>query len=168
MEYPSFVLGDMVAWDEAVYDAVLLADMVSRYGKGPFKVVGLRSYRKEARTRAPFAVTIWISEGNWQEFAGEWFKKVKLEPDGKISCKIERHEVDLDPPINVLHVELSKGDGCWPETLPDETHLKTFLRGVSAGACLFGEMIFLPPELPSSTTSTFVQKEISEEGLDES
>ena len=113
MEYPSFVLGDMVDWDEAVYDAVLLADMVNRYGKGPFKVVGLRLHREgEKRIRAPFAVTIWISEGDWQELAGEWFKKVEPKPQERISCKIERHEIALDPPINVLRVELSRGGTC--------------------------------------------------------
>lgn len=94
-------------------------------------------------------------------------KRIAAEPKKAISCKIERHEVELDPPINVLHVELSKGDGCWPETLSDESHLKAFLRGVSAGASLSGGMMFFPPELPSSTTATFVLREISKEGVDE-
>jgi hypothetical protein len=169
MDYPSFVLGDMVVWDEAVYDAGLLAGVVNRYGKGPFKVVGLRLYREgEKRIRAPFAVTIWISEGDWQELAGEWFKKAEPKPRERISCKIERHEVALDPPITVLHVELSNKGGCWPETFTDETHVKTFLRGVSAGASLSGGAIFFPPELPSSTASIFVPREVSEEGSDES
>ncbi len=159
-----FQLEDMVVWDESVYPQ-LVADVVSRYGVGPFKVIGIRLHPKEVKARCPFAVTIELPGEVRQEFAGEWFKRAEQKSDAV--CKIERHEVDLDPSVNVLHVELSKGDSCWPETFPDEAHLKAFLRGVSAGASLFGETIFLPPELPSSTMSRFVLKEIAEEGLEE-
>ncbi len=73
MNHP--LLGDMVVWDEAVYPT-LVEGMISCYGKGPFKVVGLRLHRKGAQSRCPYAISIELSDNDHKEFAGEWFKKV--------------------------------------------------------------------------------------------
>jgi hypothetical protein len=160
-----FLLGEMLVWSDAARSSLNAeALFIHRLGEGPFKMVGLRLNREEPASNCP-VVAIELSDGTVKEFGEDWFKRAKPEP--RISCKIEQHEIALDPPINVLHVELSKGDGCWPETFPDESHLKAFLRGVSAGASLSGGRTFFPPELPSSTKATFVLKEISKEGLSE-
>jgi hypothetical protein len=59
MNHP--LLGDMVVWDEAVCPT-LVEDMISRHGKGPFKVVGLRLHRKGVQSRCPYAISVELSD----------------------------------------------------------------------------------------------------------
>ena len=65
-----FSKGDFVTWDESRHK---IDDMVSRYGKGPFKIVELRSIKSE---HCPVAVTIELADGKRDTFVGSWFKKV--------------------------------------------------------------------------------------------
>jgi hypothetical protein len=80
----------------------------------------------------------------------------------EISCAISRHEVRLDPSINLFHVELSTGNQLWHETFPDEAFLKAFLRGVTAGCAMAGKRFLPPAEMPGHTISVFVEMEEEE------
>jgi hypothetical protein len=71
MEHP--LLGDMVVWDEAG-DSANVRGLIKRYGKGPFKVIGLRLHRKGAVTICPYDISVELSESECREFSGHLFK----------------------------------------------------------------------------------------------
>ena len=73
-----FSITDTVEWDRSRYPT-LLPHMISRFGEGPFRVVGLRLHLPGVKTVSPVAVTITVPNRNEerQELAGEWFKKVE-------------------------------------------------------------------------------------------
>lgn len=75
-----FAITDQVLWDRNRYPE-LVGSMLSKYGPGPFKVVGLRLHTKEAFASRhppvfPVAVTIELVDDSRKEFSGEWFVKV--------------------------------------------------------------------------------------------
>jgi len=51
----------------------------------------------------------------------------------KITITVKKYRVELDPPCEVYHVEVARGDGVWDETCSSREHLEIFLRGVQAG-----------------------------------
>lgn len=69
-----FAITDTVTWNDVYPDTV--DKMIEKYGPGPFTVVGLRLHNKEAHPVHPVAVMIELPNGERQEFAGEWFKKI--------------------------------------------------------------------------------------------
>lgn len=68
-----FTLTDKVVWDKDIYPT-LVGGMIQKYGEGPFEVVALRLHRHKAHF--PVAVTVELRDGESQEFAGQWFKKI--------------------------------------------------------------------------------------------
>lgn len=60
-------------------------------------------------------------------------------PEKNVSIGIDKLEVPTDPKIAVFHVEINNGKSVWLETLSSEEALRNFLRGVSAGAAMFGD-----------------------------
>lgn len=73
-------LEEFVVWDEDIYPTIL-PDMIERFGKGPFKVVGLNLHRPGVRRvensskGAPYLITIELANGERKAFAGEWFSR---------------------------------------------------------------------------------------------
>lgn len=71
-------LGEMVIWDERVYPEIL-PSVVDTYGKGPFKIVGLRLSERQKdgcdSSVAPYIITISLDNGESHNFAGEWFRR---------------------------------------------------------------------------------------------
>lgn len=63
---------------------------------------------------------------------------------GKVSITVKKYHVPLDPPVDVYHVEVSRGDGVWEETCPTRENLQMFLQGVRAGC----ESYVALPEIP--------------------
>ena len=70
-----FSINDQVQWNKNRYPK-LVNSMISRYGEGPFRVVGLRLHLEGVKCISPAAVTIEFTDSTRHEFAGEWFKKV--------------------------------------------------------------------------------------------
>ena len=67
-----------------------------------------------------------------------------------LKVSIIKYEVPLDPPIDVFNVVLENQNGTWHETLPSEETLRTFLRGVQAGAEMAGGVFFPNTEIPQN------------------
>ena len=65
-----FSLRGLVVWDNSHYST---EGMISRYGEGPFEVVGLSIVNNK---KCP-AVTIQLEDGKRDTLTGEWFKKVE-------------------------------------------------------------------------------------------
>lgn len=66
-------LEENLIWDEEVYPA-FLQGMLTKFGRGPFKVVGLRLCERIASVGdCPYAVTIQLANNTRHEFPGEWF-----------------------------------------------------------------------------------------------
>lgn len=72
-----FRLRDKVIWDGERRPS-MVANMVAKYGEGPFEVVGLDLHKPEviAQGHFPVSVTIQLAGENRQSFDGGWFKKV--------------------------------------------------------------------------------------------
>ena len=51
----------------------------------------------------------------------------------KVQITIKKYRVHLEPPVDVYHVAVARGDGVWEETCPTREHLQMFLQGVRAG-----------------------------------
>ncbi len=73
---------------------------------------------------------------------------------------ITRHQVALDPPIDVFNVELKSEDSVWSETWGSEDQLRAFLRGIKAGCGMIG-VVFYDPEIPERATSVLAETTIS-------
>lgn len=72
MVLPDLTLGEMVEWDESAFPSHL-PFMIEKYGKGPFKVVGL-NLRSVTKSGDYYSVTI-ETQGVEQSFDGRWFKR---------------------------------------------------------------------------------------------
>lgn len=62
----------------------------------------------------------------------------------KVSIGITRYRVNLEPPVDVFHVAVTRGDGVWDETCTTPELLQMFLQGVRAGC----EGYVTLPEIP--------------------
>lgn len=65
--------------------------------------------------------------------------------------KIKKIEIPLDPPINVFAVEIEGEGNIWKESISSEESLRWFLRGISAGASMYGDTYITLPEIPTRT-----------------
>jgi hypothetical protein len=71
-----------------------------------------------------------------------------------IRAKVQRMQVEMDPPLDIFNIELMTSDGVWTESFGSEEALRTFLRGVEAGCALGGRLEI--PEIPRRPTDKFV------------
>lgn len=77
----SFSIGDMVCWDKEIFCNEIGA-VEKKFGKGPFKVVGVRLITQAQRRKMlpklthPEAITIVLLNKRYVELAGDWFKKI--------------------------------------------------------------------------------------------
>ena len=74
-------------------------------------------------------------------------------PVNALKVTITRHEVVLDPPIQVFHVEVENEGGSWEETWGSERELQVFLRGMKVGVEMSGGRFLAEPEIPEKATS---------------
>ena len=65
--------------------------------------------------------------------------------------KVTRYEVRLDPTVEVLSVDITDEKSSWKETVPSDENLHWFLRGVQAGASMFGGKHVNLPEIPRNS-----------------
>lgn len=69
------------------------------------------------------------------------------QPERPPKIKVRELELPLDPSITILDVEIDGDSSSWRETLPNADALHWFLRGVQAGANMYGgKMPMLPLE----------------------
>ncbi|MBI2054981.1 MAG: hypothetical protein HYT39_02690 [Candidatus Sungbacteria bacterium] len=64
----------------------------------------------------------------------------------EITIRIRRYRVNLDPEIDIFHVEVERDGGVWEETCPTREHLDMFIKGVRAGV----EGYIPYPEIPET------------------
>jgi hypothetical protein len=64
-----------------------------------------------------------------------------------LSIKVKKEELGDDPPIATYHVTLTGERGVWTERYT-RSELDAFLRGVRAGADVFGGKYINEPEIP--------------------
>lgn len=79
--------------------------------------------------------------------------KEKKEPETtKPKITIECFVADLDPSVNLFHVDVERDGGVWSETLPTEDAVHWFCRGLSAAYA--PGYLGLMPEIPRSYAAT--------------
>lgn len=74
-------------------------------------------------------------------------RKPPGQEDG-ISITLKRYELPIDPDVHVFLVVIESNEGKWTETLPTEEGLRLFLKGMQAGAFMYGNKHAAVPEIP--------------------
>lgn len=54
----------------------------------------------------------------------------------EVRILVRRFRVPLEPPAEIFHVQVERGDGVWEETLPTREQLAIFIQGVRAGVAV--------------------------------
>jgi len=98
-----------------------------------------------------------LSEIPFSTLAGTILVDISERP----KINVTRHRVELDPPIEVFNVELTKKGGCWMETWGSKDQLQAFLKGIEAGLGIVGFIIFWP-EIPHKIVSVLTEKKNEE------
>lgn len=71
-----------------------------------------------------------------------------------ITLKIKRVRVELDPSIEVFHVEMKNAKNTWSHSAGSVADLRIFLEGVRAGVGLSGGYLSVP-EIPANAEVRF-------------
>ncbi len=72
--------------------------------------------------------------------------------------KITKYEIPLDPHIDVFNVEIGDKKSTRMETIPSEENLRWFLRGIQAGAQMYGEKYVPLVEIPRNAVPLEIKK----------